>query len=75
MVEPLQREAMQVGEIARHMKLGHLALTAGQILGARQPAVEQQGTAVQLLPGANDHLIRAVTAGFRHQPADYALLI
>jgi hypothetical protein len=55
-VEPLQREAVQVGEVARDMKLGDLALALAQILVAAHDALEQQD-AVRQHCAREDHII------------------
>ena len=41
-VEPLQRKAVQIGEIARNVEFGDLALAFAQILVAAHDAVKQQ---------------------------------
>ena len=42
MIEPLQRETVQIGEVARNMEFGDLALAFAQILVAAHDAVKQQ---------------------------------
>ena len=58
MVEPLERKAVQIDEIARDMKLGNLALAIGKVAHPRRPAVDQQNADVQILSARADDLVR-----------------
>jgi hypothetical protein len=56
-IEPLQREAVQIGEIAGDVELGDLALPVLQILVAGQQALDQQGAHAQVLAGADERAV------------------
>src|SRR3954451_9141496 len=56
-VEALQREAMQVDEISRHVQLGELPLSAWQVLGACHPTFEQQHRLMEFLTMANERAV------------------
>jgi hypothetical protein len=57
MVEPLQREPMEVDEIARELEFRELTLPAAKILGARHPTFDQKRRIADLTPGVNEGLM------------------
>jgi len=69
-VEPLQREAVEVREVARDLQLGELPLSAGEVLRARHPALEQQRRLVQLDAMADEGAVGGDFHDLRHEAAN-----
>ena len=74
-IEAFEREAVQVGEIAGDVELGHLPLAARQILAARQPALEQHQARTQIFARPDEDLVGAEIARLRNGIADRPLLL
>jgi hypothetical protein len=74
-VEPFQREPVQVGEVAGDVKLGELALPAGQVLRPRKPARQQKQRVLELLALPDDGLVGLDVNDFGHEPADRLFLL
>ena len=74
MIEPLQREAVQVREIARHVQLADLAGAVAEILEAAGQTIEQQQADVKPLPGPDQGLVGPDLLDFAEQAADRLLL-
>ena len=74
MVEAFQRETVKVGEVARHVQLRELPLSALEILRARHPSVDQHQARVEALPRSYHDRVREDLARLRHCVADRLLL-
>ena len=75
MVQPLERVAVEVREIAGHVQLRILPLSARQVLGTRHPAAEQHQAFVKSISGANDDLVGRQLDRPRHETADELLFL
>ena len=73
MIEPLQRESVQVREIARDMKLGNLAPAGATVLGSRQPSMKQQKAMFERLALMDDLLVGRASASLLHEVAERLL--
>ena len=57
MIEPLERETVQIDEIAGNMQLGDLALGIGKVAHPCSPAVDQQSAEVEVLAARAEYLV------------------
>src|SRR5689334_6164627 len=74
-VEPLERESMKIGEVARDMQLCELALAALEVLAPRHPTFEQKKAGIQLDAGVDSDFVRANPPRFRDGTADCPLFL
>jgi hypothetical protein len=73
MVEMLQRESVEVGEISRDMQCRNLAHARLHMHRTAKPAVDQQDAVLELLPFSDESLVRWDPSGFGNNALDGAL--
>ena len=75
MIEPLQREAVEIGEIAGDVELADLARAVAQILEAAEEAVEQHHAVAEQVAGADQGRIGGHLPDLADRGADRRLLV
>ena len=75
MVEPLEQEAVEIGEIAGDMQLLDLALAGRQILVAADDALDEQRAFMDRRAVTDEDLARPHLAHFAHRIAEDLLLL